>query len=52
VFCRRAYSLWCPKSRWIPPLGVFVALQISENGLEVRKLWPFEGERVVFTGNS
>jgi hypothetical protein len=30
---------------WSPPLDAFVALKISKNGLEVRKLWPLEIER-------
>jgi hypothetical protein len=29
---------------WSRPLTAFVALKISKNGLEVRKLWPFEIE--------
>jgi hypothetical protein len=29
-----------PKSRWSPPLCASMALKISKNGLEVRKLWP------------
>jgi hypothetical protein len=44
---------------WSRPLTAFVALKISKNGLEVRKLWPFEIEggegkwgRIIFTENS
>jgi len=34
----------CSVFAWSPPLDAFVALKISKNGLEVRKLWPFEIE--------
>jgi hypothetical protein len=33
-FCSRAHCLWCPKSRWSPPLGASVALKFSKNELE------------------
>jgi hypothetical protein len=38
-FCRRAHCLWCPKTRWSPPLGATIALKIGKNELEARKLW-------------
>ncbi len=52
VFAGGPYCLWCPKSRWSPPLCASIALQISKNGLEVRKLWPPKVGVIVFTKKS
>jgi hypothetical protein len=40
IFVGRPYCLWCPKNRWSPSFGAFVALKIGKNGLEARKLRP------------
>jgi hypothetical protein len=38
--------VWCPKSRWSPPLCAFIALKIDKNGLEARKLRLLQSPKV------
>jgi hypothetical protein len=38
VFAGAPHCLWCPKSRWSPPLGTSIALKIGKDELEARKL--------------
>jgi len=38
VFAGGPHCLWCPKTRWSPPLGASMALKIGKNELETRKL--------------
>jgi hypothetical protein len=40
IFVGGPHCLWCPKSRWSPPLCESIALKIGKNGLKVRKLCP------------
>jgi hypothetical protein len=40
IFVGGPHCLWCPKSRWSPPLCASIALKTGKNGLKVRKLWP------------
>ncbi len=35
VFTRGPHCLWCPESRWSPPLCISITLKIGKNGLEV-----------------
>ncbi len=49
VFAGGPHCLWCPKSRWSPPLGASMALKINKNEQEMRKLQPSEVRGVVFT---
>jgi hypothetical protein len=34
------HCLWCPKTKWSPPLGTSVTLKIDKNWLKARKLRP------------
>jgi len=38
VFAGGSHCLWCPKSRWSPPLGTPITLKIGKIWLEARKL--------------
>jgi hypothetical protein len=40
VLAGGAHCVWCPKTRWSPPLGASVTLKTGKNGLEVRNLRP------------
>jgi hypothetical protein len=43
VFAGRPRFLWCTKRRWNSPLCTSIALKISKNESEVRKLQPLPG---------
>ncbi len=51
VFVGEPHCLWCPQSRWRPPLGASIALKIGKNELQAKKLQPLEIGRVVFYRN-
>jgi hypothetical protein len=38
VFAGGPHYVWCPKTRWSPPLGASIALKIGKNELETKKL--------------
>jgi hypothetical protein len=48
VFAGGSHCLWCPKSRWSPPLGTPITLKIGKIWLEARKLQSRRGGGGVF----
>jgi hypothetical protein len=48
IFARGPHFLWCPKSKWSPPLCASITLKMGKNELKVRKLWPLKLGGVVF----